>query len=323
MLTGNAIGEGNIFILLGIIGAILVFCAAGFSIAGWIKRTRTIATRMDHFLGSPAEAIAKPVEGQIIPREISGSLVNRTIVQWLKKVLNFLGRFAPEQMAVDLEHKLNIAGNPSNLHAKEFYALRFLLLLVGILLAFLINRGFKNINNTNLLFGLIIIGASMFLPVLWLNSKVQTRQSEISRGLPDALDMLSVCASAGLGFDQSLQKISNYWDTELGHELKQVTQEMEMGVSRSEALRNMSERLDVDDLSRFIAIIIQAEKIGMSYAEVLHSQALQMRVLRQYRAREIANKLPGKMIIPVALFIFPALIAVILGPALPILINLF
>ncbi len=103
---------------------------------------------------------------------------------------------------------------------------------------------------------------SLALPMLWLKSKVRTRQSEIGLGLPDALDMLSVCASAGLGFDQSLQKISSYWDTELGAELKRVTQEMELGISRSEALRNMSGRLCVDDLTQFIAIIIQAEKIG-------------------------------------------------------------
>ncbi len=85
----------------------------------------------------------------------------------------------------------------------------------------------------------------------------------------------------------------------------------------------MSKRLDVNDLSQFIAITIQAEKIGMSYADVLHSQALQLRVLRQLRAREIANQLPGKMIIPVVIFIFPAMIAVILGPAIPILMNAF
>jgi len=152
---------------------------------------------------------------------------------------------------------------------------------------------------------------------------MRTRQDEIRRGLPDALDMLSVCASAGLGFDQSLQKISSYWDTELGYELQRTTQEMEMGISRADALRNMSSRVDVDDLSNFIAIIIQAEKIGMSYANVLHSQSLQMRVLRRLRAREIANKLPGKMIIPVALFIFPAIIVVILGPAIPTLFGIF
>jgi tight adherence protein C len=79
----------------------------------------------------------------------------------------------------------------------------------------------------------------------------------------------------------------------------------------------------VDDLTRFIATINQAEKIGMSYATVLHSQAAQMRIMRQLRAREIANKLPGKIILPVALFIFPALLIVILGPALPILLSAF
>jgi tight adherence protein C len=141
--------------------------------------------------------------------------------------------------------------------------------------------------------------------------------------LPDALDMLSVCASAGLGFDQSLQKISTYWDTELGREIRRVTNEMEMGVPRSTALRNLSNRLEVDDLTQFIAVIVQAEKIGMSYADVLHSQALQLRVMRQVRAREIANRLPGKIIIPVILFIFPAMIAVILGPAIPTIMSIF
>jgi tight adherence protein C len=98
---------------------------------------------------------------------------------------------------------------------------------------------------------------------------------------------------------------------------------MEMGVSRATALTNLSNRLDVDELTNFITIIIQAEKMGMSYADVLHSQALQMRVMRQYRAREIANKLPAKMIIPLALFIFPAIIIVILAPAFPRLLNIF
>jgi len=169
--------------------------------------------------------------------------------------------------------------------------------------------------------GVLIV--CIIYPSAWLNGKARNRQDEIRRGLPDALDMLSVCASAGLGFDQSLQKISTYWDTELGREIIRATQEMEMGISRSEALRNLSDRLDVNDLSQFVAIIIQAEKIGMSVAEVLTNQANQLRVMRQVRAREKANKLPGKMIIPVLIFIFPAMIAVILGPAIPLFMNLF
>ena len=171
--------------------------------------------------------------------------------------------------------------------------------------------------------GVLAIGMCLVLPGFWLNGRVKSRQDEIRRKLPDALDMLSVFASAGLSFDQSMQKISIYWDNDLGHEFKRVTQEMEMGISRAVALKNMSNRLEVDDLSQFIAIIIQAEKIGMSYSNVLFNQALQLRVQRQVRAREMANQLPGKIIVPVILFIFPALIAVILGPAIPVLMNIF
>jgi tight adherence protein C len=310
------------FILLGVIVAILGIGLAIYGIFTWLKREK-ISNRLDQFVATEVQSASISTASQIIPREISGSLFSRTIISWFKIFLHFMGKFTPKKMAVDMEHKLTIAGNPANLHAGDFYAIRFLVFFAGIILAFLINRDFKNINNTSVLFGILVIGICLVLPVVWLDGRVRSRQDEIRRGLPDALDMLSVCASAGLGFDQSMQKISNYWDTELGLEFKRVTQEMEMGVSRANALKNMRHRLDVNDLSQFIAIIIQAEKIGMSYADVLHSQALQLRVLRQVRAREIANKLPGKMIIPLVLFIFPAMIAVILGPAVPILMNLF
>ena len=312
-----------VFILLGAGVALLGTGLAIYGIITWSKRGNRITSRMDTFVAPEVQPANIPKAGQIIPREISGSFLNRTLISWFTQFIHFLGSKTPEKLAVELNHKLEIAGNPSNMHAGEFYAFQFLVLLAGIFLAFLVNRDFKNINMTYLMVGGFVVIICLLLPGVWLNGLVRTKQDEIQRGLPDALDMLSVCASAGLGFDQSLQKISEYWDTALGLELKRVTHEMEMGVSRGIALKNMSARLDVDDLTRFIAIIVQAEKIGMSYADVLHSQALQMRVLRQYRAREIANKLPAKMIMPLALLIFPAIIAVILGPVIPILFNLF
>lgn len=310
-------------VLIGAFFSAIGIVLASYGIITWIRSKNKLTSRVDNFI---APDIDTPMDGpssRIIQREISGSLFKRTIVNWVKEILHFLGKFTPKKMTVELEHKLTIAGRPANMRAGDFYALKFLILLAGIVLAFVINRDFSNINFMNVLFGMGIILVSLVFPDFWLKKKMKTRQDEIQRGLPDALDMLSVCASAGLGFDQSLQKVSGYWASELGKELRRVTQEMEMGVSRSEALRNLSERLDVDDLSQFVAIIVQAEKIGMSYADVLHSQALQLRVQRQYRAREIANKLPGKMILPIALLIFPAMIAVILGPSIPILLNLF
>jgi tight adherence protein C len=317
----------NGLLLVGLGGGV-AFLGLGVIVYGIIAVARSgnkVSNRIEQFVN--AEPVGMEEEGQkrpmIVQREISGSLFQRTIVNWFKKVLQFLGRFTPEKMVVDLEHKLTIAGNPRNMHAGEFYAIRFLAFIAGIVVAFLLNRDLKNIDLQMLGIGALIILLCYIYPSVWLRGKVKARQDEIQRGLPDALDMLSVCASAGLAFDQSLLKISGYWDTDLGHEIKRVTKEMEMGISRATALRNMSNRLDVDDLSRFVAIIIQAEKVGMSYADVLHSQALQMRVQRQFRAKEIANKLPGKMLFPIVFFIFPAMLAVILGPSIPSILDLF
>ena len=318
------IQENLVFIIPGAIGIVLGLGVAFYGLAAMMKRGNQISNRLDTFV-APETLTSDAESGRplIIPREISGSLLNRTVVNWFKSLLQFLGKYTPQKMAVELEHKLLIAGNPGNLHARELYAIRTILAIIGVVVAFILNRDFSNLDLKSLALGLVVILVGWMLPEVWLNGKVRSRQDEILRRLPDALDMLSVCASAGLGFDQSLQKISDQWDTELGRELKRVTQEMEMGVPRSEALRNLGERLEVNDLSQFIAIIVQAEKVGMSYADVLHSQALQMRVQRQYRAREIANKLPGKMILPIATMIFPAILAVILGPAVPTLLNAF
>jgi len=320
------IGLIDINLLLILLGAIFAILGLGLTIYGiftWSKKRNWIAKRLDKFVVSEDQSAGNPTANQIILREIKGSLFSRTIVSWFKNIINLLRKFTPEKMAVATERKLTIAGNPANMHAGEFLALRLLVFFAGIILAFLLNRDLKNINMNSALYGIIVIVVFLFLPEVWLKGRIRSRQDEIRRGLPDALDMLSVCASAGLGFDQSLQKISTYWDTELGRELKRTTQEMIMGSSRAEALTNMSDRLDVDDFSRFSAIIIQAERIGMSYADVLHSQALQMRVLRQVRAREMANKLPAKMVLPLALLIFPAIMAVILGPAIPTVMALF
>jgi len=317
------IDTSSLYIILGAIVALLGIILAVLGLQSILGKRDRVSDRLDQFVAPEDLPDAEGKSAPIITREMTGSLFSRTLVNWFSKLVKFFGRYTPDKQLVELEHKLTIAGNPGNLHAGGFFTMRILVILAGIAFAVLLNWDIQNLDMTNVLLGAMVILICWLLPTVWLNGRVRTRQDEIRRGLPDALDMLSVCASAGLGFDQSLQKISQYWDTELGTELKRVTEEMEMGISRAEALKNLSNRLEVDELSRFVAILIQAEKIGMSYADVLHSQAEQMRILRQYRAREIANKLPAKMIMPLALFIFPAMIAVILGPAIPTLFGLF
>ncbi len=319
LLVNSSLFLVLVVVFFSVLGLGLVF----FAIFSLIKGRNNMSDRLEQIEAPIPQKTNNPIEDQIIGREISGTLLSRTLVNWGNQILRFFGRFTPANSIANLEHKLEIAGNPNNLHARQFYALRFLLLLGGIFLAFLLNRDLSALNTTSLFSSLLIVILFYALPEVWLRGRIRTRQEEIQRGLPDALDMLAVCASAGLGFDQSLQKISDYWDTELGKEFRTVTTEMELGASRSEALRNMSNRLDVNDLTQFIAIITQAEKIGMSYAAVLESQAMQMRILRQHRVREIVNRLPAKMIIPLALLIFPAILAVILVPLIPTLMGIF
>ncbi|MBG0785859.1 MAG: type II secretion system F family protein [Anaerolineaceae bacterium] len=319
-------GNDQLYVIIGVIAGVFGFAIVIYGIFSGFKGKHQMSSRIDQFV--TADSVIQDFQGdqnknQIIAREISGSLFSRTIINWIKKILSFFGKFTPAKQSAEIAHLLEVAGNPGNLRSGDFYAIRFLLLIASMFVAFLINRDFKNIDSQNLMLGAGIILVAYLAPNYWLKGKARSRQDEIRRGLPDALDMLSVCASAGLGFDQSLQKISSYWDTELGRELKRTTHEMEMGVSRSVALRNLSNRVDVDDLARFVALIIQAEKVGMSYADVLHSQADQMRVQRMYRARELANKLPGKVIIPIGICIFPAIVIVILGPAIPTLLSVF
>jgi tight adherence protein C len=319
-------GNDQLYVIIGVIAGVFGFAIVIYGIFSGFKGKHQMSSRIDQFV--TADSVIQDFQGdqnknQIIAREISGSLFSRTIINWIKKILSFFGKFTPAKQSAEIAHLLEVAGNPGNLRSGDFYAIRFLLLIASMFVAFLINRDFKNIDSQNLMLGAGIILVAYLAPNYWLKGKARSRQDEIRRGLPDALDMLSVCASAGLGFDQSMQKISSYWDTELGREIKRTTQEMEMGVSRSVALRNLSNRVDVDDLARFVALIIQAEKVGMSYADVLHSQADQMRVQRMYRARELANKLPGKVIIPIGICIFPAIVIVILGPAIPTLLSVF
>lgn len=320
----NFINDNLIFI--AIISIIVLFLGIGFVLMGlrrYGKGDDKVAQRLEAFVENHEKAQNPSFIYKIFPREISGSFFSRTIKPFFQKIIEYLGRFTPSNTISQLDNDLRMGGNPFGMHAQEFYGVRVILLLVGIALGFLINYQSHFSDLVMMLLGGLIIVVSLMLPRIWLNSKIRERKDEFQRNLPDALDMLSVCASAGLGFDQSLKKISELWQTLLSGEFKHVLQEMDMGVSRAEALRNMANRIGVEELSSFVAIIIQAESIGMSFSDVLHSQAEQMRILRHFRAKEVANAMPAKMIIPLVIFIFPALIAVLIGPIIPTLLGVF
>jgi tight adherence protein C len=285
-------------------------------------RTGNLSKRLVQYVESPLDDThIRKNAARIQPRVITGSFGSRIIMPTIRGVGRFFGRITPAGSIDSLAKQLIAAGNPMGLGAREFYGISMASTLLGVYLAFILFR--RGTNLINLLLTILVLILFYAAPKVWLHSLVITRQNRMRKGLPDALDMLSVCATAGLGFDQSLQRVSEYWDTPIGHEFGRVIHEMEMGVTRSDALRNMAERVDIREISSFVALIIQTEQLGMSVSDTLHAQAEQMRIERRHRAQEQAQKAPIKMLIPMALLIFPALLAVILGPAIPAFREIF
>ena len=159
----------------------------------------------------------------------------------------------------------------------------------------------------------------LMLPNLWLALAIKGRKEKINHGMPDSLDLMVVTIEAGLGLDAALQRVSDEMKSvhpELAEELILTTLETQMGLSRSESLHNLALRTDVPEMKSLTAILIQAERFGTSIAQAVRTHADSMRVKRSQQAEERAAKTAVKLILPLILFIFPALFVVLAGPAM-------
>jgi tight adherence protein C len=247
----------------------------------------------------------------------------RVIDPAISSLLSFLGRFAPQQNLQDLQHRLEVAGRPYGWTVVDFLGIR---ILAGILTAaiFFLLLGFGD-TSTLVRVGLTLVMAVLgyYLPILWLRARIRGRQSELMRALPDGLDMLNICVGAGLGFDAALTRIGERWKTALADEFNRVVIEIRLGKTRAKALTDLAERTEVPEIENFVATIVQADQLGVSIAKVLRAQAEQMRIIRRQRAEEQARQATIKLLFPLVFLIFPALLAVLLGPAIPQIINTF
>jgi tight adherence protein C len=219
-----------------------------------------------------------------------------------------------------IQRKLALAGNPYRWTPADYLGIKaFAALVLGGMLFFLMTIGGQT--GYAFLFGGIGLAFGWFGPELLLRSKTQARQKQIQRALPDALDLLVISVEAGLGFDAAIQRLVEKKEDALATEFARVLAEMRVGRSRRDALKDMVLRTQVPDLNNFVGAILQAEQLGVSVTKVLTVQAEQMRVLRRQRAEEKAAQLQLKLIFPLAIFIFPALCVVIMGPIWPTLAN--
>jgi tight adherence protein C len=248
--------------------------------------------------------------------ELSQPFSERVIVPIVRRVGEFSARFTPQKAIQDTARRLELAGNPWPIDAATFLAIRFILAVVlgGFLVVVVLISPPSNASDNFLYIGGATF-AGFFLPHLMLSSRISRRQKEIRKAMPDALDLLTICVEAGLGFDAALSKVSEKWENELSLAFTRAIREIQLGKVCREALKDMSDRLGIPEMTSFVAAIIQSEQLGVSMAKVLRIQSDQMRVKRRQHAEEEAHKAPIKMIIPMALLIFPSIIIIILTPA--------
>jgi tight adherence protein C len=166
---------------------------------------------------------------------------------------------------------------------------------------------------------LLALLAGILLPEVWLLWRIKARQERLRQGLPDGLDLLVICVEVGLGLDQALLRVAQELrivHRELSEELQMVNLEMRVGKSRVEALKELARRTGSEDIKSLVGMLVQTERFGTSVAQSLRIHSDELRTKRRQRAEEMSAKTAVKMVAPLVFFIFPALMAVILGPAM-------
>jgi tight adherence protein C len=230
-------------------------------------------------------------------------------------------RLSPAGIAGSLQRRLDLAGNPRQWTPDRILAVKGLGLIILAMLGAL-----YGLHSPGLLILCAAIGGAIgfFLPDVLLYNSGQKRQAKLQAALPNALDMLTVCVEAGLGFDAALAQVARNTDGPLAAEFARVLQEMQIGKSRSQALRALADRTTVAEVRAFISAMVQAGDLGIPVARVLREQAKEMRLRRRQRTEGKAQQVPVKITFPLILCLFPALLVIVVGPGvIEIAHNLF
>ncbi|WP_139005768.1 type II secretion system F family protein [Arthrobacter crystallopoietes] len=222
-------------------------------------------------------------------------------------------RFTPGSFAVRLERQLALAGRPEAWPLKRLMLAKIVLAVAATVLCTLYVAGTPGPGSV--LLAAVVTTVAYFVPDLLLYSKGQERQTAIGKELPDTLDQMTIAVEAGLGFDAAMARAGQNGNGPLAAELIRTLQDMQVGRSRRQAYESLAERTTSKDLQQFVRAVIQADAYGVSVANVLRTQAAEMRVKRRQRAEEKAMQIPVKVIFPLMVCILPVLFIALLGPA--------
>ena len=290
------------YLLIGGVGAF------GLGIALLVAATSWSGSRATGVAGALASIERHYRHQAAVDRPGRSSRRSAELPTWARRLAQGL---SPAGVGASLQRRLDLAGNSGNWTPDRLLAVKGIGLVVGAMIGVLLGLHRPS---------LVIVWAAglgacgFFLPdVLLYNSGIK-RQALILTALPDALDMLTVCVEAGLGLESAMAQVARNTSGPLAEEFARALQEMQIGLSRGQALRGMVARTTVPELRAFVSSLVQAGDLGIPVARVLREQAAEMRIVRRQRAEERAQKVSVKIMFPVVLCLFPALLVIIVGP---------
>ncbi|WP_370249970.1 type II secretion system F family protein [Nocardioides sp.] len=298
-------------VLFFILGLVLLVVAA-------LLITSALATDEEHDGVGKSLAVLEAMT--TAPTELKSELdrpfAERVLEPLQARALTLGRRLSGNDSAERLRRKLDLAGNPGDWSPDRVISFKvigaFSLTLLGLALA-LVMAVPVTILLVMTLGGLVL---GFFTPDLYLYQTAYNRAEQIESTLPDAIDLLTISVEAGLAFDAALQQVARNTEGALAQEFSRVLREMQIGQSRSDALRALSERTNVDNLKTFVGAMVQADAFGIPIANVLRVQSSEMRVKRRQRAETKAQQVPVKMTVPLIFNVLPALFVAIIGPAI-------
>ncbi len=295
--------------MLGIV--LMMGGVAGVGLAAWKSHHSSRQLEFMRYLGRDAEFGAEPV---IVPERVQAPLISRLFGPITNSLRHGLSRLYPARDIDRVHADLLKAGLTGSVRAEEFVSLQVGSVLMGFAIGVILVA--TGVGGTKLAIGMLfllpILGG--LGPSMWLRRRIKHRRDEVTNALPDVLDLMTISVAAGLGLEQAIQVSCSHFESAVCHELRLTLREMELGLSRHDALENLKLRTDIDDLVTFSVVLSQADALGLPIGRVLQAQADEMRDKRRQRARERAAKVPVKILFPLAFCFLPAIMIIVLGP---------
>jgi tight adherence protein C len=238
----------------------------------------------------------------------------RVLIPAVDQLASFALRLNPKASVDAIGARLIAAGLATRISATQFLAIKSGAAGAGIVAALAGAAAVTPV--AGILLAPVLGGLGFVAPDTILTMRIKARREQIRAELPDALDLLAVSVEAGLGLDGAIAKLTEHMDGALIEEFALTLGEMRIGEARADALKKLADRVPAPELAAFVRSVLQADQLGISLGRILRVQAADSRLRRQAAAEEKAAKAPIKMLFPTALFIFPAMFVVVLGPAM-------